>query len=72
MIAAVIFGSIGLIATLVGVQCSKAAGKDMVRKGRIVGVGGVLFILQGNWACSSLLELLLLCVTTAKSQFVHN
>ncbi|XP_064787672.1 claudin-15-like [Oncorhynchus masou masou] len=47
MIAAVVFGSIGLVATLVGVQCSKAAGEDMVLKGRIVGAGGVLFFLQG-------------------------
>ncbi|XP_041724126.2 claudin-15-like [Coregonus clupeaformis] len=47
MIAAMVFGSIGLLATLVGVQCSKAAGEDMVLKGRIAGVGGVLFFLQG-------------------------
>lgn len=47
MIAAIIFGSFGLLATLVGMQCSKAAGVNMVLKGRIAGVGGVLFLLQG-------------------------
>ncbi|XP_035639487.1 claudin-15 [Oncorhynchus keta] len=47
MIAAIIFGSIGLLATLIGMQCSKAAGENMVLKGRIAGVGGVLFLLQG-------------------------
>lgn len=48
MIAAIIFGSFGLLATLVGMQCSKAAGVNMVLKGRIAGVGGVLFLLQGK------------------------
>ncbi|XP_034146508.1 claudin-15a isoform X2 [Esox lucius] len=47
MISAVVFGTIGLFATLIGMQCSKAAGDNIVLKGRIAGVGGVFFLLQG-------------------------
>ncbi|CAB1351656.1 unnamed protein product [Coregonus sp. 'balchen'] len=60
MIAAIIFGSIGLLATLIGMQCSKAAGDNMVLKGRIAGVGGVHFLLQEGlyigW-CSAILAI---------------
>ncbi|KAG5844031.1 claudin-15-like isoform X1 [Anguilla anguilla] len=47
MIAAVVVGSFGIVATLVGMQCSKAGGENYVLKGRIAGMGGVCFLLQG-------------------------
>lgn len=47
MIASVVLGTLGLVAALVGMQCSKAGGENYVLKGRIAGIGGVLFILQG-------------------------
>ncbi|KAM8835988.1 claudin-15-like [Synchiropus picturatus] len=47
MIAAIVFGTLGLAATLVGMQCSKIGGENYVLKGRIAAVGGVLFILEG-------------------------
>ncbi|CAG04588.1 unnamed protein product [Tetraodon nigroviridis] len=47
MITAVVLGSFGLVAALIGVQCSKAGGDNYVLKGRIAGTAGVLFILQG-------------------------
>ncbi|KAJ8008330.1 hypothetical protein DPEC_G00103710 [Dallia pectoralis] len=47
MISAIVCGTVGLIVTLIGMQCSKAAGQNLVLKGRIAGVGGVLFLLQG-------------------------
>ncbi|KAK1797110.1 hypothetical protein P4O66_008495, partial [Electrophorus voltai] len=47
MIASVVLGTIGLAATLIGMQCSKAGGENYVLKGRIAGLGGVFFILQG-------------------------
>ncbi|XP_028277421.1 claudin-15-like isoform X1 [Parambassis ranga] len=47
MIAAILFGTFGLVATLVGMQCSKIGGENYVLKGRIAGIGGVLFLLQG-------------------------
>ncbi|XP_030636065.1 claudin-15a [Chanos chanos] len=47
MIASVVLGTFGLVATLVGMQCSKAGGDNYVLKGRIAGIGGVFFILQG-------------------------
>lgn len=48
MIAAIVMGSFGLVAALIGVQCSKAGGDNEVLKGRIAGTAGVLFILQGK------------------------
>lgn len=48
MIAAIVFGTFGLLVTLIGMQCSKAAGENHVLKGRLAGTGGVLFLLQGN------------------------
>lgn len=50
MIASIVMGFLGIIATLVGMQCSKVAGENYVLKGRIAGVGGVFFLLQGNSA----------------------
>ncbi|KAM9788361.1 claudin-15-like [Neosynchiropus ocellatus] len=47
MIAAIVFGTLGLAATLVGMQCSKIGGENYVLKGRIAAIGGVLFILEG-------------------------
>ncbi|KAL0970278.1 hypothetical protein UPYG_G00239790 [Umbra pygmaea] len=47
MIVSIVCGTIALLATLIGMQCCKAAEDNMVLKGRIAGVGGVLFLLQG-------------------------
>lgn len=47
MITAIVMGSFGLVAALIGIQCSKAGGENHVLKGRIAGTAGVLFILQG-------------------------
>ncbi|XP_047453644.1 claudin-15a [Mugil cephalus] len=47
MITSIVFGTFGLVAALIGLQCSKAGGDNLVLKGRIAGTGGVLFILQG-------------------------
>lgn len=48
MITSVVLGTFGLVAALIGLQCSKAGGEDYVLKGRIAGTAGVLFILQGK------------------------
>ncbi|XP_055053957.1 claudin-15a [Misgurnus anguillicaudatus] len=47
MIAAVVCGTFGVVATLIGMQCSKACEGNDVLKGRIAGTGGVFFLLQG-------------------------
>ncbi|XP_058482389.1 claudin-15-like isoform X2 [Solea solea] len=47
MISAIVFGTFGLLATLVGMQCSKIGGENYVLKGRIAAIGGVFFLLQG-------------------------
>ncbi|TRY57603.1 hypothetical protein DNTS_032186 [Danionella cerebrum] len=47
MIAAVVCGTFGVVATLIGMQCSKAGGENYLLKGRIAGTGGVFFLLQG-------------------------
>ncbi|KAF4113638.1 hypothetical protein G5714_006183 [Onychostoma macrolepis] len=47
MITSIVLGTFGLLATLVGMQCSKIGGENYVMKGRIAGAGGVFFILQG-------------------------
>ncbi|MED6245938.1 hypothetical protein ATANTOWER_010544 [Ataeniobius toweri] len=47
MIASIVFGTFGLVATLVGMQCSKVLGENYVLKGRIAVIGGVFFLLQG-------------------------
>uniref|UniRef100_A0A672R383 Claudin n=1 Tax=Sinocyclocheilus grahami TaxID=75366 RepID=A0A672R383_SINGR len=47
MIAAVVSGTFGVVATLIGMQCSKAAGDNYVLKGRIAGTGGAFYLLQG-------------------------
>ncbi|XP_051750433.1 claudin-15b [Ctenopharyngodon idella] len=47
MITSIVLGTFGLMATLVGMQCSKIGGENYIMKGRIVGAGGVFFILQG-------------------------
>lgn len=48
MIASIVFGTFGLMAALIGMQCSKAGGDNLVLKGRIAGTAGVMFILQGK------------------------
>ncbi len=48
VIAAVVAGSFGVVASLIGMQCSKAAGDNYVLKGRIAGTGGACFLLQGK------------------------
>lgn len=48
MIAAIVFGTFGLVATLVGMKCSKIGGENYILKGRIAAIGGVFFLLQGN------------------------
>lgn len=48
MIAAIVFGTFGLVATLAGMQCSKVGGENYILKGRIAAIGGVFFLLQGN------------------------
>nr|URX57491.1 claudin 15b [Lateolabrax maculatus] len=47
MIAAIVFGTFGLVATLAGMQCSKIGGENYILKGRIAAIGGVFFLLQG-------------------------
>ncbi|XP_070699868.1 claudin-15-like [Pempheris klunzingeri] len=47
MIASIVFGTFGLVGTLVGMQCSKIGGENFVLKGRIAAIGGVFFLLQG-------------------------
>lgn len=47
MIAAIVFGTFGLVATLAGMQCSKVGGENYILKGRIAAIGGVFFLLQG-------------------------
>ncbi|XP_019941146.1 claudin-15-like isoform X1 [Paralichthys olivaceus] len=47
MIAAIVFGTFGLAATLTGMQCSKIGGENYILKGRIAAIGGVFFLLQG-------------------------
>lgn len=48
MITSIVLGTFGLVAALIGIQCSKAGGENYVLKGRIAGTAGVLFMLQGN------------------------
>ncbi|XP_034405656.1 claudin-15-like [Cyclopterus lumpus] len=47
MIAAIVFGTFGLVATLAGIKCSKIGGENYILKGRIAAIGGVFFLLQG-------------------------
>ncbi|XP_051757460.1 claudin-15a isoform X2 [Ctenopharyngodon idella] len=47
VIAAVVCGTFGVVAALIGIQCSKAGGENYTLKGRIAGTGGVFFLLQG-------------------------
>ncbi|XP_060942589.1 claudin-15-like isoform X1 [Limanda limanda] len=47
MIAAIVFGTFGLAATLTGMKCSKIGGENYILKGRIAAIGGVFFLLQG-------------------------
>uniref|UniRef100_A0A6Q2X2E2 Claudin n=1 Tax=Esox lucius TaxID=8010 RepID=A0A6Q2X2E2_ESOLU len=47
MITAIVFGTFGILATLVGMKCSKIGGENYILKGKIAGIGGVSFLLQG-------------------------
>ncbi|KTF97998.1 hypothetical protein cypCar_00028605 [Cyprinus carpio] len=60
MITSIVLGTFGLMATLVGMQCSKIGGENYVMKNRIAGAGGVFFILQG------------LCTMIAASWYAFN
>lgn len=55
MIAAIAFGTFGLVATLAGMRCSKIGGENYILKGRVAAIGGVFFLLQGN-GCGNLLR----------------
>lgn len=48
MIASIVFGTMGIVATLSGMQCSKIGGGNYLLKGRIAATGGVFHLLQGN------------------------
>lgn len=48
MISSVVFGTFGVVCTLIGMQCSKAGGENYVLKGRIAGIGGVFFLVEGK------------------------
>ncbi|GAA6232978.1 claudin-15-like [Lates japonicus] len=48
MIAAIVFGTFGLVATLAGMKCSKIGGENYILKGRVAAIGGVFFLLQGK------------------------
>lgn len=48
MIASIVFGTLGIVATLSGMQCSKIGGENYLLKGRIATIGGVFFLLQGS------------------------
>ncbi|XP_059207975.1 claudin-15b [Centropristis striata] len=47
MIASIVFGTFGLVATLVGMKCSKIGGENYLLKGRVAAIGGAFFLLQG-------------------------
>ncbi|KAG7267596.1 hypothetical protein CRUP_011427 [Coryphaenoides rupestris] len=47
MIAAIVFGTFGLVAALAGIKCTKVGGENYALKGRIAAIGGVFFLLQG-------------------------
>ncbi|XP_028322831.1 claudin-15-like [Gouania willdenowi] len=47
MIASIVFGTFGLVAALIGMQCSKIGGENYVLKGRVAAIGGFLFLMQG-------------------------
>ncbi|XP_042339536.1 claudin-15-like, partial [Plectropomus leopardus] len=46
MITSIVLGTFGLVAALIGIQCSKAVEENAVLKGRIAGTAGILFLLQ--------------------------
>lgn len=48
MITSVVFGTFGVVLTLIGMQCCKAAEDNPVLKGKLTGTGGVVFFLQGK------------------------
>ncbi|KAM6907805.1 claudin-15-like isoform 2-T2 [Xenentodon cancila] len=48
MIVSIMFGTLGLVATLAGMQCSKVCGENYILKGKIAGIGGIFFLLQGT------------------------
>lgn len=60
MITSIVMGIFGLVATLVGMQCSKVGGKNYIMKDRVAGVGSVFFIFQG------------LCTMVAVSWYAFN
>ncbi|MBN3314786.1 CLD15 protein, partial [Atractosteus spatula] len=47
MIVSIVMGALGLVSGIVGLQCTKLGGDNYVLKGRLAGLGGVFFLLQG-------------------------
>nr|XP_015196100.1 PREDICTED: claudin-15-like isoform X2 [Lepisosteus oculatus] len=47
MIVSVVMGALGLVSGIVGLQCTKLGGDNYMLKGRLAGLGGVFFLLQG-------------------------
>ncbi|XP_029029130.1 claudin-15-like [Betta splendens] len=47
MITSIVLGKFGLVATLVGMRCSKVGGENYTLKGKIAASGGLFFLLQG-------------------------
>lgn len=70
MIASIVFGSFGIVATLSGMQCSKIGGENYLLKGRIAAIGGVFFLLQGNGAGTGSAHMFLEHLENEKSRSV--
>ncbi|XP_023688223.1 claudin-15a [Paramormyrops kingsleyae] len=47
MIASVVMGAFGIVATMIGMQCCRVGGENLTMKGRLAGTGGAFFLLQG-------------------------
>ncbi|XP_019903675.1 claudin-19-like [Esox lucius] len=47
MISSILMGAFGILATLVGMKCSKVGGENYILKGKMSGMGGVFYLLQG-------------------------
>ncbi|XP_066578721.1 claudin-15a [Amia ocellicauda] len=60
MITAVVMGSLGLVCSMVGMQCTKVGGDNYLLKGRIASIGGIFFLLQS------------LCTMVAVSWYAFN
>ncbi|KAK6466486.1 claudin-15 [Huso huso] len=47
MITALVAGTLGNVAAMVGLKCTKVGGDNYVFKGRVAGVGGVCYLVEG-------------------------